>query len=218
MRSKVYITSADVNGSPLWNVRLGHEVEHPRRRSICFQDGGELAVERAVGVDVDELAEDVVVDLGAGVDRRGRRVERVRLAGQRAARVPPGSIGVYAANLARRPGAGGRAGDARAQAAPAGRRPPRGRPPARWMKHAPRGGAGGWLDVVHELMPFGLVSVGPDESRNGGVERRRGAPTCRRGRLGRSSTGAGDDLLQLLGEPHRDEDVLLAREHERRAP
>ncbi|MEJ7706901.1 MAG: hypothetical protein WKF82_06195 [Nocardioidaceae bacterium] len=43
---------------------------------------GEDAVEVPVGVDVDEFAENVVVDLGAGVDRRGRRVERVRLTGQ----------------------------------------------------------------------------------------------------------------------------------------
>ena len=77
-------TSCAVNFSPLWNVAFGDEVERPRRgvglRPLRREDAVELL--RAGSMSI-ELAEDVVVDLGAGVDLRHVRVEAVRLAGQR---------------------------------------------------------------------------------------------------------------------------------------
>ena len=83
----VYFTSAEVNFSPLWKVALVTRLNVQVLSSICVPRGGEVGHELAGGVDVDELAEDVLVDLGAGVDRRGRRVEHVGLAGEGGAQV-----------------------------------------------------------------------------------------------------------------------------------
>ena len=85
MRSNVYMTSAEVNGSPLWNVALVTRSNIQVFVVDLLPRRGEVGHELPARVDVDELGEDVLVDLGAGVDRRVRRIERVRLAGQRGA-------------------------------------------------------------------------------------------------------------------------------------
>ena len=49
--------------------RVVDQIEHPGLLVCLLPLGGEHAVELLVLIDVDELGEDVVVDLGAGVDR-----------------------------------------------------------------------------------------------------------------------------------------------------
>ena len=64
---------------------VGDEVELPGLVVDLLPRGREVGHEIAGAVKIDELAEDVLIDLGAGVDRRDCRIEQVRLAGQRGA-------------------------------------------------------------------------------------------------------------------------------------
>ena len=62
--------------------RVAHQVEGPGGRVDLGPLGGEVGDEPALRVQVDQLAEDALIDLRAGVDGRRRRIEHVRLPGQ----------------------------------------------------------------------------------------------------------------------------------------
>jgi hypothetical protein len=62
---------------------VGDEVELPGLLVDLFPRGREVGHEVAGTVIIDELAEDVLIDLGAGVDRGNCRIEHIWLAGKR---------------------------------------------------------------------------------------------------------------------------------------